>query len=273
LIEAGHPKLSIRNQCRLLSVPRSSYYYKPKEESEENQKIMKVMDAHLLEHPTEGVKSMEYLLRDQGYTICHKRVRRLLRLMGHEAIYKKRNLSKLGHRQYIHPYLLRGLGISASNQVWSVDITYIPMARGHLYMTGIMDVFSRKIVGWNISNTLEAKSVKSVLEAAIASHRPPEIINSDQGSQFTCPIWIEYLSKEGIKISMDGKGRATDNAWIERFWKSLKHDHIYLNPAENCTQLKKGVQEYINYYHHKIHHSTREKPFDRYSKSLPKIAP
>lgn len=233
---------------------------------------MDTMDKHLLEHPTEGVLSMVYMFRGMGHTISPKRVRRLLRVMGYEAIYRKRNLSKLGLREYIHPYLLRGLGMTAPNQVWSIDITYIPMAKGHMYMTGIIDVYSRKIMGWGICNTLDAKSVKRVLEDAITINGKPGIVNSDQGSQFTCPLWTEYLKKEEIKISMDGKGRATDNVWIERFWKSLKYDHIYLNPTDNGMKLRKGVEGYINYYHQKVHHSTLQKPEDRYNQSNTKIA-
>ena len=241
-------ELSIRKQCDLLSVHRSGLYYKPKGESKENLEIMRIMDEHYLKHPTEGVISMQDLLFALGFLVNHKRVRRLLRLMGLMAIYPKKNLSKLGLKKYIHPYLLKGLNINRPNHVWEIDITYIPMKNGFLYLTAIIDVYSRYIVGWGISNTLEADATLSVLKQAIKEHGKPEIINSDQGSQFTCDQWVGYLSEEGIRISMDGKGRAVDNIFIERFFRSLKYNHVYLHPASDGLELYKGIQEYIDYY-------------------------
>ena len=247
LVDNQH-KFSIRKQCELLSIHRSGFYYNPKGESEENLKIMRIMDAHFLEHPTEGVISMQDMLFALGFVVNPKRIRRLLRLMGLMAIYPKKNLSKLGLKKYIHPYLLKGLDILRPNQVWQIDITYIPMKNGFLYLTAIIDVYSRYIVGWGISNTLDAEGPLSVLRQAIKEHGKPEIINSDQGSQFTCEQWVRYLKEEDIRISMDGKGRAVDNIFIERFFRTLKYNHVYLFPANDGLELYRGVKKYIQYY-------------------------
>ena len=253
LIDNQH-ELSLRKQCEVLSVHRSGLYYAPKGESPENLEIMRIMDEHYLKHPTEGVIRMQDLLLALGFVVNHKRVRRLLRLMGLMAIYPKRNLSKLGMKKYIHPYLLKGLDINRPNQVWAIDISYLPMKNGFLYITAIIDVYSRYIVGWGISNTLEAEASLSVLKQAIKDHGKPEIINSDQGSQFTCEGWVSYLKEEDIRISMDGKGRAIDNIFIERFWRSLKYDHVYLYPANDGLELYQGVKEHIQYYNYSLHH-------------------
>ena len=230
--------------------------------------MMEIMDKHLTLHPTEGVKSLVLFLVARNYPVGPKRIRRLLKLMGRETIYRRKYLTRQGLKAFIKPYLLRGLKVSRSNQVWCTDITYIPMRRGFMYLTAIIDVYSRKIVGWGISNTLEAQWCKNVLETAIATHGKPEIINTDQGCQYTSALWTQYLKSQEISISMDGKGRALDNVWIERFWKSLKYDYIYLNPAEDGFELFEGVQNHIGYYHEKIHHTTRETPNMRYYKSI-----
>lgn len=253
LVDSQH-KLSLRKQCEVLSVHRSGLYYAPKGESPENLEMMRIMDEHYLKHPTEGVIRMQDLLWALGFVVNHKRVRRLLRLMGLMAIYPKKNLSKLGLKKYIHPYLLKGLDINRPNQVWSIDISYLPMKNGFLYITAIIDVYSRYIVGWGISNTLDADASLSVLKQAITDHGKPEVINSDQGSQFTCEGWVSYLKEEDIRISMDGKGRAIDNIFIERFWRSLKYDHVYLYPANDGLELYQGVKEHIRYYNYTLHH-------------------
>lgn len=226
------------------------------------------MDKHLNEHPTEGVKSIVLLLIALGYPVGPKRIRRLLRIMGRETIYRRKNLTKQGLKAFIKPYLLKGLKITHANQVWCTDITYIPMKRGFMYLTAIIDVYSRKIMGWGISNSMTADWCKQVLEEAIATHGKPAIVNSDQGSQYTCALWTHYLEAQGIQISMDGKGRALDNIWIERFWKSLKYDYVYLNPAQDGFELYEGVENHINYYHDKIHHTTLETPNARYENSI-----
>ena len=258
--------LSIRKQCSLLLIQRSGLYYSPLGEKQENLEIMRIMDEHYLKHPTEGVIRVQDFLFTLGHVVNHKRVRRLLRLMGLMAIYPKRNLSKLGLAKYIRPYLLKGLHIDRPNKVWAIDITYIPMKNGFLYLTAIIDLYSRYIVGWGISNTLDAEASLSVMKQAIKENGKPEIINSDQGSQFTCEDWIELMTTEGILISMDGKGRAIDNIFIERFWRSLKYDYVYLNPASDGLELYQGLKEYFNYYNNELHHQGigRRIPADLY---------
>jgi putative transposase len=197
LIDNEHV-LSTRKQCEIFSVHRSGLYYKPQGEKKENLEIMRKMDEHYLKHPTAGVMRMQDFLLSLGIVANHKRVRRLLRIMGMMAIYPKRNLSKLGLIKYIRPYLLKGLEIECSNQVWAIDITYIPMKNGFMYLTAIIDLYSRFIVGWGISNTLDAEASLSVMKKAIEEHGKPEIVNSDQGSQFTCEDWISCMAKEEL---------------------------------------------------------------------------
>jgi putative transposase len=262
--------LSVRKQCELLSVSRGQLYYTPKEERPENLQIMRIMDEHLLAHPTESVRSMVHLLNDHHFQVNPKRIRRSFGLMGYRAIYARRNLSKLGLAQYIKPYLLRGMKITRSNQVWRTDITHIPMRRGFLYLTAVMDVYSRKVLAWGISNTLEAAWCLKVVEDAIDRYGLQEIINSDHGSQYTSFAWGNFMEKQGIKKSMDGKGRATDNAWIERFWRTIKKDHLYLNPAETGTELYQQVEYFVNYYNNRHHQGIKDKPNNAYtSNSLP----
>ncbi len=187
------------------------------------------MDKHLTDHPTKGVVSLVLFFIARHYPVGPKRIRRLLKIMGRETLYRRRNLTKLGLKKFIKPYLLRGLDITRPNQVWCTDITYIPMRKGFMYLTAIIDVYSRRIVGWGISNSLSAQWCKNVLQEAISKYDKPQIINSDQGTQYTSALWTQYLESGGIQISMDGKGRALDNIWIERFWKSIKYDYVYLN--------------------------------------------
>jgi putative transposase len=246
--------LSIRGQCELLELNRSSLYYKAAGESVENIKIMRLMDERHLDNPTHGVLQMQDFLLSLSFAVNEKRVRRLLRHMGIMAIYPKRNLSKLGLSKYIRPYLLRRLKIRRPNQVWGIDITYIPMSDGFMYLTAIIDHYSRYIVARDLSNSLNAENTLKVLKNAIEKHGKREIINSDQGYQFTCALWTEFVDKEKIKISMDGRGRATDNIYIERFWRTLKRDYIYLLPAQNGTELFTGIKRYINFYNNEKSH-------------------
>ena len=266
-------QISVRRQCNLLSISRSSFYYKPIPEKPENLKMMNLMDKHLINRPTEGVISMVYYLRDLGYPVGPKRIRRLFRIMGRQTLYRKRNLSKLGLKEFIKPYLLRDLVVDRPNQVWCTDITYIPMAKGFMYMTAFIDLYSRKIMSWGISNSMETKWCLNVLKQGIDKYGKPEIVNSDQGSQYTSAMWTQFINNQEIKISMDGKGRATDNAWIERFWKSIKTDYIYLNPCNDGLELTQGVQDHIEYYNNKTHHTTKQKPNIRYRENqLKKVA-
>lgn len=268
LVAIKSEKLSIRKQCDLLCIPRSTLYYAPVPEKPENIKMMHIMDKHLCLHPTEGVESMVYFLREKGYPVGPKRIRRLFKLMGRQTIYRRKNLTKQGLKAFIKPYLLRNLEITHANQVWCTDITYIPMAKGFMYMTAIIDVYSRKVLSWSISNSMTKQWCLSVLKEAIDKYGKPLIVNSDQGSQYTSAVWTQYLEQEGIQISMDGKGRATDNIWIERFWKSLKYDYIHLNPADNGLELYEGVQNHISYYNQKTHHSTQQTPNKKYQESI-----
>lgn len=250
---------SKRKQCELLGVSRSNLYYKEVGESEENLLIMRQMDEEFLDHPTHGVIQMQDFLFSLSFVANQKRIRRLLRKMGIMAIYPGRNLSKLGHAKYIRPYLLRGLKIDRSNQLWEIDITYIAMAKGFMYLTAIIDVHSRYVVAWDIFNSLDAQNSLSVLKMAIRYHGKPEIINSDQGSQFTCALWTEYVEKENIRISMDGRGRATDNIFIERLWRTVKRDYVYICPSANGTELYKGLNTFFDYYNNKKTHQGIER--------------
>lgn len=261
-------KLSIRQQAELLEINRSSFYYKPVGESEENLALMRVMDELYMEDPTAGVLSMQDKLIELGMEYGTRRIRRLLRKMCIEAIYPKRNLSRRLHAKYVHPYLLRGLKIVRPNQVWAIDITYIPMKSGFMYLTAIIDLYSRFIVGWQISNTLEKETQTELLQATIDRYGKPEIINSDQGSQYTSEHWISFLQEAGIRISMDGKGRATDNAFIERWFRTLKHRHVYLHPAKNGLELYDGINTFVREYNRRAHQGiARQKPEDLYLKA------
>jgi putative transposase len=258
--------ISIRKQCELLGLNRSALYYKPVEVKPEDLDLMLKMDKEFLEHPTTGVLGMVGFLFTLGILIGSKRVRRLLRMMGIMAIYPRRNLSKLGLAKYIHSYKLRGLEVTHSNHVWCIDLTYVPMSKGFMYLTAIIDVYSRYIVGWGLFNTLDAENSLKVLREAISAHGKPDIVNSDQGSQFTCPAWVEYLEQQEITISMDGKGRCLDNVWIERFWRTLKQEYIYINPADNGKILQKGLKKFINYYNNRRSHQSLDRltPFEWY---------
>ena len=258
-------ELSIRRQCQLLSISRGSVYYQPKGENKDNLEMMRLMDSHILDEPTAGVLTMQSMLRDKGYRAGYERVRRLMRKACIRAIYPRRHLTVLGQTKYVHPYLLRDLDIQRPGQVWAIDITYVPMQKGFMYLTAIIDVYSRYIVGWGLSNSLAAEASLSVVRQAIADHGPPEILNSDQGCQFTCSEYVSYLQEQGIRISMDGKGRALDNIYIERFWRTIKYQHIYLNPADDGQQLFIGIEAWLHRYHHRDHQGIgRIKPIKKY---------
>ena len=261
-------KISIRHQCEALEIPRSSFYYKGNPESKSNLEIMRLIDDRHLQKPTHGVLRMEDFLRKKGYTVNEKRVRRLMGIMRVHTQYPKRNLSKLGHSKLVYPYLLRNLDIDHSNQVWAIDITYVPMKKGSMYLAAIIDVYSRFVVGWSISNTMTTEWVLSILEEAVVKYGKPKILNSDQGSQFTCQDWVDYLKRENIQISMDGKGRATDNAFIERLWRRVKYDHIYLYPADDGVELHDGLKTWFHAYNYVETHQGIERkiPVELYHK-------
>jgi putative transposase len=258
--------ISMRRQCVLLGLTRSNLYYRPAHEKPENLEMMRSMDEEFMEHPNKGVEAMVDFLCGLGFLVGPKRVRRLLRKMGVMAIYPKRNLSKLGLAKYVFPYMLRKLEITHSNHVWCIDITYIPMRQGFLYLTAIIDVYSRYVVGWSLANSLDGEHSLKVLRKAIVDYGKPAIINSDQGSQFTREAWIEYLRDQEIDISMDGRGRCLDNIWVERLWRTVKQEYIYLNPAEDGKTLHKGLKRYLDYYNNRRTHQSLErmKPADWY---------
>jgi putative transposase len=246
--------MTISRQCELLSIHRSGLYYKPVPESEENLHLMRLMDEQYLRTPFYGEPKLTAWLNIQGYHVNHKRVERLMKLMGWQTLYRKPNTSKPGKRRLIYKYLLKDLKIDHSNQVWAVDITYVPMRKGFLYLCAIVDLHTRYILNWGISNTMTSEWCCQILQEAVEQHGKPEIINSDQGSQFTSDEWL--IACEGIKISMDGKGRALDNIFIERVWKTVKYECIYLHAFEDGVQLYEGLREYFQFYNHeRIHQS------------------
>ncbi|QEC52552.1 IS3 family transposase [Anseongella ginsenosidimutans] len=271
--------LSIVRQCELLEVPRSSFYYKPLGESELNLELMRLIDEEYLLHPWLGVPRMTtWLRKDKGYKINPKRIERLYRLMGLSATGPKPNTSKKGkgalHRVY--KYLLKGLKIVRPNQAWAMDITYIPVQGGYLYLCAIIDLYSRYVVGWSLSNAMSADWCKQTLQGAIARHGCPEILNTDQGSQFTAYEFCDWVThpERGIKLSMDGKGRAIDNIFIERLWRSVKYEHVYLFPASDGLECYRGLQVYFEYYNTQRRHQSLDDqvPLTVYGQALKQVA-
>lgn len=244
-------RLSIREQCELLGLPRSSYYYTPAVESEENLRIMRMIDEEHLENPYMGVRGMHlWLQRQLEEPINIKRVRRLMRTMGLEAIYPRPRTSLGDDQHKVYPYLLRGLDIVRPDHVWCSDITYLPMHRGFMFLVAIMDWHSRFVLSWELSNVLETGFCTDALEGAFLQYGPPEIFNTDQGAQFTSNAFTQQLLDNQIRISMDGKGRAIDNVMIERLWRSLKYEDIYLRAYQNGRDLFDGITHYFNKYNH-----------------------
>lgn len=257
MIERNEKKLSISRQADLLSINRTSLYYRPALISDEELRIMHLIDEIYKSHPEYGYRRMTKVL-NRGYHlgINQKRTRRYMRKMGIHGFCPGPNLSKRLHGKYVYPYLLRGLNIDRPNQVWSIDITYCRMRHGFMYLTAIIDWHSRYIVGFTFSNTLEKSAVIETVKKAIKQHGKPEIINSDQGSQFTSDEYISLLKESSIKISMDGKGRALDNQRIERFFRSFKWEKLYLQEYETGYDLRKMIKEYIDYYNTRRPHQS-----------------
>ncbi len=255
MIEKEHPKLSVRRQCDLIGLNRSTYYREPVGETALNLALMRRLDEEYIKTPFYGVRRMTVILRWLGYEVNPKRIARLMRLMGIQAIFPRKSLSKPGKGHKIYPYLLRGLKIKYPDQVWSIDITYIPMAHGFMYLVAIIDWYSRYVLDWRLSNTLEAAFCLELLDAVLAQGKP-EIFNSDQGAQFTADDFINRLLAAGVRISMDGRGRALDNIFIERFWRSLKYEDIYLKNYESVPALVKGLTNYFRFYNHERPHQS-----------------
>lgn len=253
-------ELSIAAQCSLLGIHRSGWYREPRRESQLNLRLMRLMDEKYLQCPFYGVPRMYTWLRmDKGFEVNYKRVERLYKQMGLRALLPAPDTSRRHPSSYTYPYLLRGLEITTCNQVWSADITYIPMKAGYMYLFALMDVYSRYVVGWDVSSSMDASWCTAVLQQACKKHGRPKILNTDQGSQFTSDEWINALKKRKIAISMDGKGRAIDNIFIERFWWSLKHEHVYSNPADDGLDLFAGLRKYIHFYHVERRHGNLNK--------------
>ncbi len=255
MIEPGHRVLSVGKQCALLSISRSSFYYAPKGESEMNFALMRQIDEQFLETPFFGVRQMTWHLRNEGHLVNEKRIRRLIRLMGLMPIYQKPNTSRPAKGHKIWPYLLKGLRVGRPNQVWAADITYLPMRRGFLYLVAIMDWFTRKVLAWRISNTLEVDFCVEALNEALHKFGTPEIMNTDQGSQFTSFAWTDRLRRMGVRVSMDGKGRFLDNIFVERLWRTLKYECVYLHAWETGSQAKAGVRDWMDFYNRRRPHS------------------
>ena len=255
MIEPKNQQISIVKQCELLGISRSGYYYSPRPESPENLAIMRLMDEQYLKTPFYGARRLQAYINDQGYSVNIKRIRRLLRLMGLEAIYPKPNIIKVPPAHKIYPYLLNGLSINDINQVWSSDITYIPMKSGFLYLVAIMDWYSRYVLSWRLSNSLDSTFCVEALDEALELGCP-EIFNTDQGTQFTSDSHTSRLIVNQIKISMDSKGRALDNVFIERLWRSLKYEYVYINAPETGKELYHGLFDYFNFYNNERPHQS-----------------
>ena len=247
MIDPGHAQLSVRRQCELLGLPRSSWYYEPAQESAENLALMRRIDEQYLRTPFYGSRRMAAWLRREGEEINRKRVQRLMRVMGLEAIYPKRRTSLPGAGHKIYPYLLRNVRIERPDQVWSTDITYVPLRAGFMYLVAILDWFSRYVLAWQLSSSLESSFCVEAVEAALVGGQP-EIFNTDQGAQFTSQAFTGTLETAGIAISMDGRGRALDNVFVERLWRTVKYEDIYLNDYETVDELVRGLRAYFEFY-------------------------
>jgi putative transposase len=247
MIDREHPELSLVRQCSLLGVSRSSLYYQPAPASAEDLELMALLDRQYLKTPFYGSRKMTAWLRTQGYQVNRKRVRRLMQVMGLEAIYRRPNTSKPGAEHKVYRYLLKGVAIDRVNQVWTADITYLPMARGFLYLVAIMDWHSRYVLAWRLSNTMAVDFCVEALEEALSKGNP-EIFNTDQGSQFTCEAFTGMLLEQGIQVSRDGKGRYTDNIFVERLWRTIKYEEVYLKAYQNGSEARGGIGSYLEFY-------------------------
>jgi putative transposase len=256
MIDPRH-ELSVSTQCRLLGVARSTYYYeRTNTESAENLLLMEQIDRLYLAHPENGSRLMTKVLVRSGHAVNRKRVQRLMRLMGIRSLSPQPSTTRPHPAHPKYPYLLRGLCIDRPNQVWAADITYIPFKKGSLYLVAIMDWHSRKVLSWRVSNTMTADFCVAALTEALALYGTPQIFNTDQGSQFTSAAFTNILAGAEVRISMDGTGRVIDNVFIERLWRTLKYDHIYLCPADNGTQCRKGIEDFLSYYNEERPHSS-----------------
>jgi putative transposase len=278
MIERGN-KLPITRQCRLLKLNRSGIYHRPRGESAQNLALMQVIDRQFLETPFFGAQQMTWHLQRLGHCVNIKRIRRLMRFMGLMPVYQKPNTSIPHPEHKRYPYLLGGLNITQPNQVWCADITYVPLARGFLYLVAIMDWASRHVLAWRLSNTMDVGFCVDALDEALNRYGAPGIFNTDQGSQFTSWTWTDRLKEAGVRISMDGKGRFMDNIFIERLWRSLKYECIYLHAFEGGATVRAGIEKWIDFYNrdrpHTAHggHTPEEYYYGRLSRSGPGLRP
>ena len=256
LIEPGHGQLSIVRQCELVSISRSSFYYQPVGETAENLALMRLIDAQFLETPWYGSRQMARHLRRAGHEVGRKRVRRLMGVMGLVPIYQRPRTTVPHPEHRVYPYLLRDLAVERPNHVWCADITYIPMRRGFLYLVAVMDWATRKVLAWRVSNTMDVAFCVEAVQEALARFGCPEIFNTDQGSQFTSSEFTDVLRAADVRISMDGRGRWVDNVFIERLWRSLKYECVYLHAFETGSDLRAGLLRWIGYYNTRRPHST-----------------
>jgi putative transposase len=240
--------LSVKRQAQLLGISRGSVYYLPRAVSPADLALMREIDELHLEHPFAGARMLRDMLRAKGFEVGRKHVATLMKRMGIEALYRRPNTSRKHPQNPIYPYLLRGLTIDRPNHVWAMDITYVPMARGFVYLAAIIDWASRKVLAWEVSISMEADFCVRVLDEALARHGRPEIFNTDQGSQFTSAVFTGRLLAEGVRISMDGKGCWRDNVFVERLWKSVKYEEIYLRAYETVSQARAGIGRYLEFY-------------------------
>lgn len=255
MVDSDHPRLSITRQCQLLALRRSSYYYQAAGENPQNLALMRLIDEQHLETPWYGARQVARHLRREGHAVNRKRIVRLMQTMGLSAIYQKPNTSKPHPQHKVYPYLLRNLTIDRPNQVWCADISYIPLRRGFLYLVAVMDWASRKVLSWRLSNTMDADFCVAALDEALARYGTPEVFNTDQGSQFTSDAFTTVLKDAGIRISMDGKGCWRDNVMIERLWRSLKYECIYLHAFETGSEVRQGLKHWIDFYNTRRPHS------------------
>lgn len=246
-MDKEHKSLSVRNQCELLGLNRSTLYYEAVEPAAETLELMMLIDKIFLKHPYCGARRIRELLKRTGKHVTRKRIRRLMKLMGLETLYRKPRTSKANPEHKIYPYLLKGLDIDHPNHVWASDLTYIPMARGFIYLVAVMDWHSRYIISWRLSNTMEADFCVEALKDGL-SRATPEIFNTDQGSQFTSEDFVGAIKGAGAQVSMDGRGRYLDNIFVERLWRSLKYEEVYLNPYENIKQARESISRWIDFY-------------------------
>jgi putative transposase len=254
LVDHADPALPVVAQCRLLKVARSTVYYRPVAADPDDLAVMRRIDELHLAYPFYGSRRMAVVLRDDGWLVNRKRVQRLMRLMGLEAIYQKPNTSRRHPDHKVYPYLLRGLSIERPNQVWCADITYIPMAKGFVYLVAVMDWFSRRVLSWRLSITMETDFCVDALREAMDRHGRPEIFNTDQGVQFTSAAFLDELSNRGVRISMDGKGRFLDNIFIERLWRSLKYEEVYIKAYGSVAEARQGIGAWFGFYNGKRPH-------------------